>query len=567
MGGGLVPGIFPPPESMRPTLVGDRWAVVAGHPLVTQIAAEVLTRGGNAVDAGVAAGLATNVIQADMANLGGIAPILVRTAGTSTVDSIAGVGRWGADADRADLLTRYAGELPLGGVPSIVPGAVSAWITALERYGTWSFAEVAAPAIECAERGFPLDLRTAISLELMSADFGQWESSRRIYLPDGRPPEAGERLVQTDLGRLLRDLASAERGFTRADGLNAVHDRFYRGDIAARIVAFVRARGSSLTESDFASFRAEVAPAPAVRYGRWRMHTTPGWSQGLVIGQTLGVLEHFDISQMGHNSSEYLHHLIEALKVSFFDRENFLCDPDFAKLSAAELLSGDHLARMAGRIGPAARASRAGKASSPRPMHSTTAITVVDEAGNAFSTAPSDTLDGAPIVPGLGIMCSPRGVQSRLAAHHVNRIEPGKRPCVTPAPLIGLSMNETPAVWAVACPGGDVLVQAMVQAILNVTDFGMTLQQATEAPRIAEFSFPGAFHPNPGADRLVYAENRIGVEVRRELAERGHRLVAWPSFEFDAGSVQMVLSSMTKRGDRNVAAGADPRRSAYAAAR
>lgn len=567
MGGGLVPGIYPPPESMRPTLLGDRWSVVAGHPLVSQIAAEVLGRGGNAVDAGVAAGLASNVVQVDMANLGGIAPILVRAAGVGVVHSIGGVGSWGMAASRPEIAARYGGSLPLGGAPSIVPGAPSGWITALRQFGTWSFADVAAPAVELAEQGFLLDLRTADSLRLMGGGFSRWESSREIYWPSGRPPRMGDRLVQADLGRLLRNMAEAERGGTRQQRLQAVHDYFYRGAVAAQMADFVRSQGGYLAESDFASFQAEVAEAPATSYGGWRVFVTPTWTQGLIVGQALGILRGMGVREMGHNSAGYLHHVIEALKLAFSDRERFYGDPDFMQVDPTALLSEDHLARLRDLIGPEALPKLPTRGLAGPPLRSTTAIAVVDALGNAFCTSPSDTLDGAPIIGGLGILCSPRGVQSRLTAGHPNEIAPGKRPCVTPSALIALRGDTRPEVWAMACPGGDVIVQALLQAFLNVAEFSMTAQQAVEAPRIAGFSFPSGFHPHPDADRLVFAEDRISDVVRADLADRGHEIRLWPSFEFDAGSVQLCLDGATGGGGRAISAGADPRRSAYAIVR
>ncbi len=567
MGGGLVPGIYSPPEAMRPTVVGDRWAVVAGHPLVSQIAADVLSRGGNAIDAGVAAGIASNVVQVDMANFGGIAPILVRVAGRDVAQSVAGVGRWGMAADREGLQARYGGGLPLGGVPCIVPGAPSAWITALARFGTWSFSEVAAPAAELALGGFPLDLRTAESLRLMGTGFARWPTTREIYWPSGRAPGFGERLVQADLGRLLGILAAAEQGDTRLERLNAVHNAFYRGPIAAQIVSFVQSAGGYLAEPDLASFQAQVAQAPSVSYRDWRVFVPPTWSQGLITAQALGILRGIPLAQLGHNSPDYLHHVIEALKLAFADREQYYGDPDFTRLDPEELVSERYLATLRARIGRRALGKLAAADESASPLRSTTAVAVVDAHGNAFCTAPSDTLDGAPIISGLGISCSPRGVQSRLAAGHPNALAPGKRPCVTPAALIALGGEGNSETWAMACPGGDVIVQALTQVFLNMTEFGMTAQQAVEAPRIAGFSFPSAFHPHPGADRLVFVEDRIGPEVRDELERRGHDIHLWPPYEFDAGSVQHCRAAAPGSEQCLITAGADPRRSAYAIAR
>lgn len=566
MGGGLVPGTMPPPESMRPTLIGGHWAVVAGHPLTAQVAASVLDAGGNAIDAGVAAGLATNVVQVDMANFGGIAPILIRPAGSPTVYGIAGVGAWSQSVSIASLLARYGGSLPLGGAPCIVPGAPAAWIKALEAFGSWSFGSVCRWAVTLAEEGFPLDYRTSVSLKTQSLDFAQWPSTRNTYCPNGRPLAPGQKLIQPKLASLLRRLAAAEKGTTREKALAAVHGEFYTGEIAGQIASFVTDRGGFLLPEDLANYQAEVAEAPSLAFDGWQVFVPPLWSQGLILAQALGILKAKGLDGLQHNSDEYLHVIIEALKLAFSDRELYYGDPACVDVNVGWLLSDAHLSELASMIGVRALPNRASSLVPRREMGSTTAIVVVDASGNAFCAAPSDTLDGGPLIPDLGILCSPRGVQSRLDPNHPNAVRPGQRPCVTPAATIALRAHATEQIIAMACPGGDVIVQAMLQAFLNLELFGMTAQQAVEAPRVAEFSAPSAFHPHPEAEQIVFVEGRVGRRIRTALGDRGHRVMAWPGYEFDAGSVQLVADMQSIQNGRALAAGADPRRSAYALA-
>src|SRR5438874_885801 len=224
--GNPTPGVFPPPESMRPTIAGRRYMVSAGHPLVAQVAARVLERGGNAIDAGVAAGTAANVVQVDMANFGGIAPILVRVAGSDDVWSISGVGTWGREVSVEAFHTRFGDDMPLGAPVAIVPAAPDAWITALARFGTWPFADVAEAAIEIATEGFVLDFRTATALRILGQGFKQWESTRAIYWPEGREPHVGEQLRQLQLAHLLRAMADAESGSNRTEALESVRRSF-----------------------------------------------------------------------------------------------------------------------------------------------------------------------------------------------------------------------------------------------------------------------------------------------------------------------------------------------------
>ncbi|MCC5949316.1 MAG: gamma-glutamyltransferase [Nitriliruptoraceae bacterium] len=565
MGGGVVPGLFDPPEAMRPTVIGDRAAVVGGHHLTTQVALEVLAAGGNAVDAGVAASIASAVVQPDMCNLGGIAPILVRRAGQATVHEVGGVGVWGREASLEGFLARHGTRMPRGGPIAIVPGAPGAYLESLARFGTWSFRDVAAPAIELAHEGFVVDHRLAHTLGTM-VDGVDWTSTRRVYQPDGQALRAGDRLVQRDLAGVLQQLVEAEHGASRQEAIEAVRRCFYEGEIAQRIAAAVTDDGGWMTPDDLASYRTEVAPAPARQVGEWSVHATSTWSQGLIVLQALGIVDPMELGD-GPLDPRWIHVVTEALKLAFSERERAYGDPSVIDVDVAGLLADDHLTALRARIGEAALPNLP-----TVPNHrSTTYLCVVDAAGNAFSCAPSDTIDGAPLIEGLGFMCSPRGVQSRLVAGHPNVLAAGKRPCITPAPAIALAPGEADddqRVWAFGCPGGDVIVQAMVQGFLHVTRAGMTPQEAVEAPRSAGFSFPGGFHPHPEASGVLFVEDRVPAATMDALRARGHDVRPWPGYEFDAGSVQMALDLRAPQGGRRVlGAAADPRRSAYAGAR
>ena len=558
MGGGLVPGTYPPPATSRPQLVGEKFAVVAGHPLVSMVAMSIFEAGGNAVDAGVAAGIASNVIQVDMANFGGIAPILLREAGSDQCVSIAGVGRWSESVSLDALVARHGGHLPLGGAPCIVPGAPAGWLSALSRAGTMSFAEVAQPALAYARSGFLLDQGLALSLGICSRGFDQWPSSVEVYRPGNRALQAGDRLVQPALANTLERLMEAEKHSkgSREQRIRAAHDEFYSGDIAQMISAAVEENGGFLTVDDFASFEAEVAAAPSLLVDGWRVQATPSWSQGPVALQILGIMM---------RTPGTWHHLIEATTRAFCDREDFLAAPDAMDKDIQELLADDYLDFLAHEITDEAAPGRSSAIGIPgAALGSTTSIVTMDASGCTFAASPSDTLDGGPIIPELGILCSPRGVQSRLSSSHPNRVRPGGRPVVTPAPVIATQGDES---WALACPGGDVIVQAMAQVMWRVMTTSASLQEAVEAPRFASFSVPSAFHPHPSADRLVYTEGRIAEREREQLRAQGHHVEVWPDFEFDAGSVQTIQSAPNTQGERVLTAGADPRRLAYGLAR
>lgn len=553
MGGSLVPGTYPPPEAMRPTLVGESWSVVAGHPRVSMVAAEIFSAGGNAVDAGVAAGLASNVVQVDMCNFGGIAPILIRPAGETSCFSVAGVGRWSRSASIEKLVERYGGKLPLDGAPAIVPGAPAGWLKALEQFGTMSFAEVAAPAIKLAKEGFLLDRRSAQSLEITGRNFSRWETSAAIYQPGGKPLQEGTRLRQVALGNLLTLLAEAETGAkgSRAQRIRAAHEGFYKGPVAAEITTWVNKNGGYMTESDLAEFEAEVEKAPTVKIGDWVFSSTDSWSQGPVALEILGILS---------RTKGSWHEIIEATTLAFNDREDFFAAPGQMEKDIQEFMTEKYLDQQAARITNTAGIGRTVGVEIAEADKSTTSIVTMDKSGCSFAASPSDTLDGGPIIPSLGIMCSPRGVQSRLDPKHSNAMRPWGRPVVSPAALIA-SRNQD--LWAMACPGGDVIVQAMAQVAWRVINQGLSLQEAVEAPRVAAFNSPNSFHPHPSADRFVFAEGRIPETEIANLRKQGHNVQVWPDFEFDAGSVQAIMSLQNQQGERVLSAGADPRRSAY----
>ena len=564
-------------HATRPTLYGTRHAVSAGHYLAAAAGFAVLEAGGNAIDAGCAMGIALGVTLPDFVNVAGVAPILIRKA-DGTVETIAGLGHWPRSIP-ADLFMReHGGRIPNGVLRTVVPAAPDAWITALERHGTMSFGEVAGAAIRYARDGFAVYGILANNIREHEADYARYPGSAPIFLPGGRRPEVGEKFVQADLARTLQYMVDEEAkaaGKGRLAGLAGAHAAFYRGDIAREIAAFMAREGGYLTMADLAGYRSKLEPA--VRR-MWRGHeviTCGPWCQGPALIEALLLLERAGLDGLAHNSPEYLHLLTECVKGAMADREYHFGDPAFVDVPLERLLSDVHLdARLRGisrerahpgMPGPILGSVPAlpGEADRALPMveADTSYCCAVDRWGNAFSATPSDGSFNSGVVPGLGIIPSPRGSQSRPDPRHPCGVAPGKRPRLTPNPAMVVTRDG--GVMPFGTPGGDVQIQAMLQVMLNVLHFGMEVQEAIEAPRVASYSFPSSFAPFDYFPGRLAVEARVPQATRDRLAAQGHDVKDWPERTWLAGTVEMVMTE-PRRG--MLAAGADPRRPAYAIA-
>jgi gamma-glutamyltranspeptidase/glutathione hydrolase len=554
---------------MRPTLHGPRHAVSAGHHLAATAAMAILEGGGNAVDAGCAAGMALGVVQPDLVNVAGVAPIMIRLP-DGRIESIAGLGGWPRALPPDVFLREHGGEIPAGVRRTVVPAAPDAWITALERHGTLRFEEVARFAIRFAEEGFAVFPLLRQSILAHRAEYERWDSNAAIFLPGGEAPAVGSRFVQADLARSLRHMADeAGRHADRRAGLEAARASFYRGDLAREMTRFIQAEGGWLSMADLAAFRSPVEPV--VRRG-WRGHelvTCGPWCQGPALAEALLLVERGGIAALAHNSADYLHVLTECLKAAFADREEHFGDPAFHAVPLDRLLSEAHIAaRVAAIRMDRAHPSLPGEPHLDVATHAlptveadTSYVAVVDRHGNTFSATPSDGSWNAPVVPGLGFIPSNRGCQSRPDPSHPAGVAPGKRPRLTPSPAMVLTADG--GVMPFGTPGGDVQVQAMLQVMLNVFQFGMELQDAIEAPRVATYAAPSSFAPFEAFPGRLALEAGIAAPVREALAARGHLIHEWPAQTWLAGCVEAVRS-LPREG--LVAAGADVRRPAWAIA-
>jgi gamma-glutamyltranspeptidase/glutathione hydrolase len=570
---------------LQPMITGARHMISAGHYLATEAGHAVLQAGGNAIDAGVAAGIALGVVHSDQVQFSGVAPMVIYLAERDEVVTIAGLGGW-PRAARLDVLVReHGGTIPLGLLRTVVPAAPDAWLLALERYGTMSFGDVAAAAIRYAREGFTMHPVMAHYIARNETTYRRWPQNAAIWLPNGRPPREGELFVQTDLARSLTFMADEERAASRrgrAAGLAAARDAFYRGDLAAAMARYHREHGGWLTAEDLAEYRSTIEPPVRTTFHGVEVMSCGPWCQGPVLLQMLALLDGDDLPALGHNTPPYVHRVTEAMKLAFADRERYYGDPRSVRVPMEHLLSSAYTAERrrlldddraspamppAGRVpgfdaSPEATSSAseaAMAAASPALPGDTSYASVIDRAGNVFSGTPSDVSWESPAIPGLGFCPSSRGSQSWAVPGHPACVAPGKRPRLTPNPA--LARRGRRWVMAFGAPGGDLQPQGMLQVFLNHVVFGMGLQEAVEAPRFVTHSFPGSFEPHRSFPGRLDLERGLGAATGEALAARGHAIEWLPDLSIGTAGVCAVVAD----GEAGVLhGGADPRRAARA---
>jgi gamma-glutamyltranspeptidase / glutathione hydrolase len=572
----------------RPVVSGFRVMATAGTSLTTAAAIRVLNRGGNAIDAGVAAAVAAAVVEPTASySLPTEVVGLIYDAKSRQVIALNGQGC--APGNMTIELFRSRGQklIPVGpGANSplsfTLPGTIDAWAVAVEHHGRLSFAEVLEPAIDYAENGFPMYRYMSLLLKSpeISRQFEFFPQGAAYFRPNGRAPEPGERFIQKDLANVLKTIVRAEeqaRSHGRAAGLQAGRDIFYRGDIARSIVSFSEQVGGLLTLSDFANYHSKLEAPVQSTYRDLEIYGHHTWSQSATLLQALHILEGFDLQDLGHNSPAYIHVLTEALKLAMADRERYYGDPEFVHVPLEALLSKDYAAERRKLIDLNKAASEmppygdpvAGRAVGGTmevngfrgPVGSstdgTTHLSVVDEEGNIFLATPSGgRLNGGCVVPGMGFTLSHRSEIFYLDPNHANALQPGKRPRTT---LVCYFVFKDHQPWlTLGCPGGDNQVQADLQLFLNVVEFGMNPQAAVEAARFSSSCFPGSFYPHAYAPGQLNVELGIPTHVRDALGLKGHRINPVPN----AGIGAIVTRLDAEMGTRS--AGADPRRPTYA---
>ncbi|MEX1234170.1 MAG: gamma-glutamyltransferase [Roseovarius sp.] len=544
------------------------WAVATGHPIATEAAERILRAGGNAVDAGVAAGIALGVVQPDLVSVAGVAPIIMYDARSGEVTSQDGVGGWPAAANVERFHAQSGPHVPEGILRTVIPAAPASWIAALSRHGTLGFGDVASAAVRAAREGFTVYPLFADFIASRAEKYARFASTADIFLPGGAPPKVGDLFVQSDLADTLQIMIDAEADCDgdRLAGLAAARHAFYEGPIAAEIIAFHAANGGLLTAEDLAGYEVRQEPTLPIAFRGAEIHCCGAWCQGISMAQTLAMVEAAGPDAASREGALDLHFLIEVLKRVFADREAYVTDPDYMHVPQEALVAPDFIAARLASIGPASDPlpdPGAVHNSDDAPVYragcaDTSHVSVIDGAGNIFSATPSDPSYDTIVIPGTGLSVSSRGSQSRAVPGHLNALAPGKRPRLTPNPILGLK-NGKP--WlAMGTPGGDVQVQAMIQVLLNMTDLGMPAEAAVRAPRAASYSYPGSFAPHDIHPNKVLCEGDLDQARLADLAARGHDVEMWPAETWMAGGICLAL-----RDEDGAVAVADPRRAGTAA--
>jgi gamma-glutamyltranspeptidase/glutathione hydrolase len=510
----------PLPVSGRSVICSRYGMAAASQPLAAQAASQVLGRGGNAVDAAIAANAAQGVMEPMSNGIGGDLFAIVHVAREDRLYGINASG-WSPAEMTLDLLASrgVTGEIPLHSGHSVtVPGAVAGWAALHERFGALPLAQVLAPAIHYAQEGFPVMEVTAGLWSRGAEALADDAESRATFLVGGRPPRRGEIFRNPALAESLRRIAGRGRS------------GFYEGETAQAMVEAIRRRGGVLSLDDLAAFQPEWVEPLQTTYRGWTVSELPPNGQGIAALEMLNILQHFPLREWGFHTTRTLHAMIEAKKLAYADLLRYVGDPAFAAVPVAHLLSEENAAARAKMIDMGSAAFHAAP-SRPPSGSDTIYLAAADAAGNVVSLIQSNYhLFGSGITPeASGFVLQNRACLFTLEPHHPNTVAPRKRPLHTIIPGF-LQKGQLRIGFGIM--GRWNQAQAHAQFVVDVADFDMDIQQALEAGRFTKDSFEG---------RDLEIESTVPAEVREELAKLGHELVVHPPRTASFGFGQAVL--------------------------
>jgi gamma-glutamyltranspeptidase/glutathione hydrolase len=517
-------------RSQSRSTIGSQTGIVASESVVaSQVGADILARGGNAIDAAVAVNAMMGLIAPMNDGIGGDLFAIVYEASSGKLYGLNASG-WAPKKLTAEyLLGKGVDKMPNSGIDSVtVPGAVDGWDKLLQRFGTKKFPELLAPAIAYAEQGFPVGEVVSIfwrdSEKTLKAD----APTAKTYLPNGRAPAAGEVFRNPELAWSYRQIAEHGR------------DAFYKGEIAQRILAASTSHGGTMDAADLAEFAGEWVEPVSTTYRGWTVYELPPNGQGIAALEMLNLMELSPLGELGHNSARYLHLMIEAKKIAYADMARYSVDPRFFKAPVAGLISKDFAKERAKLIDPAKANPTVGAGHPPETDRGTTYLCVVDRAGNMISLIQSNYssvgFGSGLAVGGAGFALQNRGGGFTLDKTHPNILTGRKRPQHT---IIPAFMQKGDVRVAFGIMGGWNQAQAHAQFVANFVDFKMTLQGALDAARFSKETFAG---------NDVNLESRIPESVRKELTALGHEIVMRGDFSATRmGSGQAVMRDFTTR--------------------
>ena len=558
-----------PVTTQKPPLHGKHWMAITGKPLAATAGAMIFSKGGNAIDASCAM-LAATCTMFDVLSWGGETQTLIYNPKTKKVIAINALGVAPTGATAAFFRSKGMNYPPqYGPLAAVTPGTPGGLMVMLAEYGTMSLKDVLAPAMQLAD-GYPIEAQTANSFEREKELLKQWPYSKAVFFPHlgakREAPVAGEIFKQQDLLLTLQKLVDTEqqalkKGKSRKEAIYAAYDRFYKGDIAKEFSRGAQEQGGLITEQDLANWKVITEEPTMVNYKGIEVYKMQQWTQGPVMLQALNMLENFDLKAMGFNSARYIHTLYQVMNLTFADRDFYYGDPYFAPEEPIKgLLSKDYAKErikainwerndpkaapgdpypFEGKVNPykdyLKELTQASLGTYTAPLSEeylnqvflgTTSVEATDKEGWVVSITPSGGWNPACIAGKTGIGMSQR-MQSFVTnpkENPYNVVEPGKRPRVTLTPT--LALKEGKPFLSFAVQGGDSQDQNLLQFFLNVVEFGMTVQEATEAPNINTDQLRlslGGEDRNPKAGNILLHDS-TPFYVRKELQGMGYRL-------------------------------------------
>jgi gamma-glutamyltranspeptidase/glutathione hydrolase len=517
-----------PGRAGRSVVMAPHGMVATSQPLAAQAGLDVLRKGGNAVDAAIAANATLGVVEPMSCGIGGDLYAIVWDAKSKKLYGLNASGRSPYRATRAYFAEKGLKEIPQAGPLSwSVPGCVDGWAELHKRFGKLSLADVLEPSTRYAEEGFPVTEVIARYWAGGARRLRQHPDAARTYLPDGRAPRAGDVFKNPGLARSYREIAKGGR------------DAYYKGRIAREIVAFSEKNGGLFSLRDFTEHNATWVEPVSTTYRGYQVWELPPPGQGIATLQMLNILEDYDLKKMGPLSPDYWHLFLEAKKLAYADRARYYADPDFGKQPVEALISKPYAAARRKLIDREKAMRQVAAGDAKLGLADTVYLCAVDKDRNCVSLIQSNYNGfGSGLVPGdLGFALQNRGTLFALDEHHANRLEPHKRPFHTIIPALVTKGGKPWLVFGVM--GGDMQPQGQVQVLVNLIDFGMNVQEAGEAPRLEHLgSATPTGRPGETGGGRVEAEVGLDEKVVEELTRRGHRVTR---VRVNGGGYQAIL--------------------------